>query len=221
VHGQVCYPGESIPEMIAYFEDVKTDQVIELPIPAGRSQYEITLPPGTYQAYTWLPDFSRGGTYSQAVPCGLTTACKDHSPLEFEIREGAMVEGVDLCDWYGGPFAVPYPPGKEPGEVTGTLRGAINYPGSGSVIRVFFFNTATQEWGFYNIKNGVSAYTLANLAPGTYHIVAYDENGRAGGHADTAHNLIPVAVKAGEMVDGVDINDWNAPAGTFPPDPTR
>jgi hypothetical protein len=54
-----------------------------------------------------------------------------------------------------------------------------------------------------------------------YHIVAYDANGRAGGHADANHNLIPVTVTAGEIVEGIDINDWSAPAGAFPEDPTR
>jgi hypothetical protein len=51
--------------------------------------------------------------------------------------------------------------------------------------------------------------------------VAYESGGRAGGHTDASHQLIPVPVKAGEMASGIDINDWSAPSGAFPPDPTR
>jgi hypothetical protein len=37
--------------------------------------------------------------------------------------------------------------------------------------------------------------------------------------ACTDHSLIRVAVPAGETVRGVDIRDWYAPPGTFPPRP--
>ena len=222
LHGKICFPGEMIPEMTAYFQEVDTGEVIELQIEAGQSSYETNLPPGSYQATVWLTDFSRGGLYSKAVTCGLTANCNDHSPITFDIEENAMVEGVDLCDWYGGPFAVPLPPGKDKSEITGTISGRISNPGGNDQeLRIFFFNVNTREWGYYRIDPGTNLYRLPDLAPGTYHIVAYDANGRAGGHADANHNLIPVTVKAGEEITGIDISDWDAPAGAFPADPTK
>ena len=63
------------------------------------------------------------------------------------------VEGVDLCDWYGGPFAVPLPPGVEQSEITGTISGAISHPdGNTQELKIFFFNVNTQEWGYYLIQ---------------------------------------------------------------------
>ena len=221
VRGAICYPGEAIPPMTVYLQDTGTKKAVEIPIEANQSSYEAELPPGTYQAYAWLADFSRGGLYSQAVACGLQESCKDHSPVSFEVKPGAMIEGVDICDWYGGPFAVPYPPGKDTSQVTGAISGAIAYPGAAPELKVTFFNLATQEWGYFLYKAGSSTYTLTGLAPGTYNVVAYAEDGQAGGHADSSHTLLPVTVKAGETTSGVEIGDWNAPAGSFPPNPSK
>ncbi len=217
--GKVCFPGESIPAMTVYFQDTTSENVLELQVEAGQSQYEIKLPPGTYQAYAWLPDFSRGGLYSKAVVCGMKSGCSDHSILPFTVIQGEKLDGIDLCDWYAGPFNVPYPPGKE--QVAGAISGTISYPGSIPTLNVVAYNLATNYWYYVNTLAGASFYTIPNLPPGTYQVVAYDENGDAGGHADTSHNLLPVTVKNGETTQGVDISDWNAPKNSFPPDPTR
>jgi len=61
--------------------------------------------PGTYIVYAWLDDGKMGGTYSKAVPCGLTASCTDHSLLPVQVKAGQDVAGIDVCDWYG-----PLPP---------------------------------------------------------------------------------------------------------------
>jgi Tol biopolymer transport system component len=118
VSGIVCYPSEVVPEMTAFFEQVETGGLISLPIERNQTTYKTELPPGTYIAYAWLPDFTLGGLYSRAVPCGLSVECTDHSPIQFEVRPGETTTGVDLCDWYGGPDSVPLPPGESgtPGD---------------------------------------------------------------------------------------------------------
>ena len=63
--------------------------------------------------------------------------------------------------------------------------------------------------------------SITELPPGIYNVVAYDPQGSAGGYADADHNLLDVTVEPGKVTEGIDINDWNAPAGTYPPDPTR
>jgi hypothetical protein len=222
VQGKICYPGEGIPAMTAYFEETDTHAVVELPIAAGQDHYTILLPPGTYLAYAWLPDFSYGGLYSQAVSCGLKVTCKDHRPLDFEVKPGETLEHIDLCDWYAGPFNVPYPPGKEPAQVTGGISGALDYPGgSPPELHVVAFNLTTHNWIYVNTNPGANSFRIDQLPPGSYQVVGYDPDGNAGGHADADHNLIEVNVKSGEVTSGIDLNDWHAPPGAFPPDPTR
>ena len=112
--GKICYPSEQIPAMTAYFQNTKTKAVISLPIAANQTQYTVPLSPGTYTAYAWLPDNSLGGTYSKAVPCGLDISCTDHTLLPFTVQQGAISQGIDICDWYS-PTSVPLPP-QTPGS---------------------------------------------------------------------------------------------------------
>jgi hypothetical protein len=208
--------------MTAFFENTDTEVLLELPIAADQDAYEVKLRSGTYIAYAWLLDFSRGGLYSRAVPCGLQTGCDDHTLLTFTVVETQVLQGIDLCDWYAGPFNVPYPPGRQPGEVTGTISGSIAYPGdSAPKMRVVASNTQTEYWYWVYTESSQGSYAIDDLPPGDYYIVAYLDDGQAGGHATASHDLIAVSVEPGKVTEGVTINDWDAPAGTFPPDPTR
>jgi hypothetical protein len=221
VFGKICFPGESIPEMNAFFEETNTGNLVELPIQPGQTDYKVKLEPGTYIAYAWLPDFSRGGLYSRAVPCGMGDTCDDHSLLPFMVNLGESLTGIDLCDWYAGPFNVPYPPGVDRSKLTGNISGSIKYPGDESPeLRVVTFNVETNYFYWVNTQEGQTSYGINELPPGTYHVVAYEDNGNAGAYADANHNLLDVLVKPGET-SGADITDWSAPPGTFPEDPTR
>jgi hypothetical protein len=95
--------------MTAYFENVSTNAMTTLDIAADQMQYTIELDLGTYVAYAWLLDGSIGGSYSQAVPCGLGVSCTDHSLLSFTVSAGQATSGINLCDWYGAPGDVPPP----------------------------------------------------------------------------------------------------------------
>ncbi len=110
VSGKVCYPSQYIPEMTAYFENIDNGQYTKLSIALNQNTYGVSLPPGTYTAFAWLPDFSLGGSYSKAVPCGLSTSCSDHSPIKFQVKAGTSTTGIDICDWYDIP-SVPKAPG--------------------------------------------------------------------------------------------------------------
>ena len=222
VLGKICFPGETIPAMNAYFENTETEALVELPIAPGQDSYEIKLDSGTYIAYAWLPDFSQGGLYSRAVPCGLGEECDDHTLLPFMVEQNEIIEGIDLCDWYAGPFNVPYPPGMEQTEITGVISGSLSYPDGSSIeLRVVAFNVQTGYWYWVFAQNGQAFYSITELPPGIYNVVAYDPQGNAGGYADADHTLLDVTVEPGKVAEGININDWNAPAGAYPPDPTR
>lgn len=111
VQGQVCYPSDFIPAMNLYFENVNTGEVVSVTHPEGAGQsYGEQLPPGTYFAYAWRVDGALGGSYSHAVPCGLTTNCTNHNLLSFTVNAGSTTSDIDICDWYGGQGSVPTPP---------------------------------------------------------------------------------------------------------------
>jgi hypothetical protein len=223
VTGGICYPGETIPEMTLYLEETQSGQVMELPVEAGQDSYEADLPPGTYIVYAWLPDYSRGGLYSRAVPCGLSDGCDDHSLLPFHVERGVVHQGIDVCDWFAGPFNVPYPPGIERTQLTGNITGNISYIENAEVprLRLVAFNQDTDYWYWVFTQPGQTSYTLTELPPGTYHVVAYDPEGKAGGYAGPNHVLIDVPVESGATSAEININDWTAPRDVFPPDPTH
>jgi hypothetical protein len=217
--GKVCYlVGQGMPDMTAYFQNSTTGAVAELPIATGQITYTLTLTPGTYIAYAWLPDFSLGGLYSNAVPCGLKASCDDHAARPFTVQAGKVTRGIDICDWYTGPFVIPYPPGYEPTSTVGTIAGTISYPsGNPPALKVVAFNVKTKYWYWVGTVSGDTYFSLADLPPGIYHVVAYVDNGQAGGYADDAHNLIDIVLKAGQTVS-TEINDWQ---GSFPANPIK
>ncbi len=111
ITGQICYPSDMIPAMTAYFEETNTHILTTLPIAEDQGTYSIDLTPGTYHAYAWRDGYSFGGSYSQAVPCGLNVSCTDHSLIPILVTAGETVSDVDICDWYGESGDVPLPPG--------------------------------------------------------------------------------------------------------------
>jgi hypothetical protein len=209
VTGRICYPSEGIPAMTAYFQDTQTNTVRRLPISQNQSSYEMTLPPGTYIAYAWLPDFSLGGAYSRAVPCGLGVDCTDHSLLTFEVVSSDSTDGIDICDWYSRPGDVPMPPGVTTPALTtnapptsgptpmatspsapqptsnlpGRISGSLTYPGSSMPpIVVVAFNLDTHYWWWVGTASGQSSYSIDNIPAGRYHVVAYGSGDLAGGY---------------------------------------
>jgi hypothetical protein len=204
--------------MTTYFQNSTTGEVSELPIATGQITYTISLLPGTYIAYAWLLDFSFGGLYSNAVPCGLKASCDDHAARPFTVQVGQITKEIDVCDWYIGPFVIPYPPGKEPTTTVGTITGTISYPGGNPpALKVVAFNVKTMYWYWTGTVLGDTYFSLADLPPGTYHVVAYADNYQAGGYADGDHNLIDIVVKAGQTAN-IEINDWE---GNFPANPVK
>jgi len=204
--------------MTAYFQNSTTGAVVELPIAMGQITYTVTLTPGAYIAFAWLPDFSFGGMYTNAVPCGLRASCDDHAARPFTVQAGKVTKDIDICDWYTGPFVIPYPPGQEPTATVGTIAGSIYYPGGNPpALKVVAFNVKTNYWYWVGTVSGGTYFTLADLPPGIYHVVAYADNGQAGGYADSAHILIDIVVKAGQTAN-IEINDWE---GSFPSNPEK
>jgi CSLREA domain-containing protein len=121
VMGAICYPSEGIPPMDLYFLNVGTQVVSPFPHMDGSANYNVDLDPGTYVAYAYPQGYSIGGSYSEAVLCGLSINCTDHTLIEFDVIAGQTTNDIDICDWYGDPADVPLPSGEIPLEPTPTL----------------------------------------------------------------------------------------------------
>jgi hypothetical protein len=109
VMGNICYPSESIPAMTAYFQNNETGAVNQMQIAENQNSYTIDLEPGEYIAFAYWEQL--GGMYSEAVACGLSAECTDHTPLVFTVLPGETIEGIDICDWYAQD-QLPLPPGE-------------------------------------------------------------------------------------------------------------
>lgn len=135
VSGSLCYPSEPpLPEITIFFEDTSTHNVITYPHDDGTGVYSVELPPGNYVAYAWRIEYGLGGSYSQAVACGLSVNCTDHSLIPFTVTAGATTGGIDICDWYGGEGSVPTPPsGLTAGDLSNVTSTATPPPGGVSL----------------------------------------------------------------------------------------
>jgi hypothetical protein len=120
IEGLLCYPSEGVPPMNLYFEEVNSQSIETFGHPGGSMDYSVQVPPGTYVAYAWTLDFGIGGAYTQAVPCGLTVTCSDHSLIQFQVQAGQTTAGIDICDYYGDPGFVPQHAGIAPPTATPT-----------------------------------------------------------------------------------------------------
>jgi len=198
--GKICFPSSGRTDMRGFFQETASGVVTELTISASDTKYEIDLKPGNYIAYAWPLDFSIGGMYSTGK-----------QPAPFTISAGQTTSGIDLCDWSHGPFDVPYPPGYAPQQTTGSISGSISYPyGSIPHLTEVAFSKNTPYWYWVGTVPGQSTYTISDLPPGKYQVVAYDGSGHAGG-SDI------VTVSAGQTASA-DVSDWS---GSYPSNPVK
>ncbi|MCB9135481.1 MAG: PD40 domain-containing protein [Anaerolineales bacterium] len=101
VTGRVCYPGEFIPAMTAYFQQTPSGLLTELPIAEGQLTYTLELAPGIYRAFTWSEKYQIASAYTGYAACGYGNTCPDHTLLSFEVLAGQTLTDIDLCD---GPY---------------------------------------------------------------------------------------------------------------------
>lgn len=111
VAGKLCYPSEMIPPLTVFLKEVNTNTVVKQDFPQNTSTFNISnVIPGKYIAFAYLQSSKTGGgSYSAAVPCGLTVSCTDHSSIEFSVQANSSVTGIDICDWYSPNDVPAYP----------------------------------------------------------------------------------------------------------------
>ena len=252
ISGTLSYPAESLPPLYVTAYQVGSPNYRFVITNAGQSMFQIdALPAGTYHvvAYTvgggGFPAGLAGG-YTEAVACGLSATCTDHSLRDIQVVAGQSTAGVSPSDWYAPAAAFPpFPeqPAAPGAQATlpaaaagGTIAGNLSYPSSAlPAMRVVALDVMSAAYYFTETAPGQSSYELDHVPPGTYHVVAYTlpgggfSAGLAGGYSQMVlcglqsgcddHTLVNVEVVAGSTTTGIDPSDFYGEPGAFPPDP--
>ncbi len=113
IAGQLSYPSEFIPSqaIIAYVAGGSPFDYYYMITNEGTSSYQLdNLPPGNYYVVAYVTGGGLSAGYSEAVPCGLTVACTDHSLISVSVTGGQVTQGVNPQDWYAPEGSFPaYP----------------------------------------------------------------------------------------------------------------
>jgi hypothetical protein len=115
ITGQLSYPSEFIPSMrvVAFRVADKKPFYVDTQINDGT--YVLPVPAGTYHVVAYVggpyvgPQIISGG-YSQAVPCGLSVDCTDHTLIDVMVTQGSVTAGIDPGDFYAPQGTFPTPP---------------------------------------------------------------------------------------------------------------
>jgi hypothetical protein len=116
VTGTLTYPADSLPALRVAFFPLDGSTTSYTDTAAGQGTYTIDLPPGQYHVIAYsiggagFPVGLAGG-YTQAVPCGLTDSCNDHSLVAVNVVAGTTVTDVNPGDWYAPAGTFPPMPG--------------------------------------------------------------------------------------------------------------
>ena len=112
ITGSLGYPSEVIPRLKVYAWDRESGQWRYVITNQDDSPYALQVPPGRYIVFAYLNDGgSLTGGYTNAVLCGLSAACTDHTLYVVTVGSGQQVSGVNVTDWYGPPGFIPQAPG--------------------------------------------------------------------------------------------------------------
>ena len=230
--GELGYPGEAIPPLrvVAFNRTNGEHHTLETAAQQDVFRFE-NLPPGEYQVVAYLLSGGElAGGYTQAVACGLSVECSDHSLVPVQVLAGQEASGVQVRDWYAPPGSFPADPLASP-ALPGKISGRLFYPSEGiPPLRVVAFHLDSGQYYAIDTQQNQATYLIEGLPPGVYQVVAYvGTGGLAGGYTQAVpcglsvecsdHSLIPVQVLSGQETGNVDLADWYAPEGSFPPNP--
>lgn len=116
ISGTLTYPASSLPAMRIAAFDPTTHQVSYVDTQAGQASYSLNVPAGNYTVVAYslggggFSSTAEGG-YTQAVPCGLSVSCTDHTLILVNVSAGQTTAGVNPGDWYAPSGAFPPKPG--------------------------------------------------------------------------------------------------------------
>ena len=103
ITGDYSYPSDYIPDDInACASNVETNEM-HCDSRRNGDEFSLVVPPGKYRIWAETSDWPGYRAYfSEAVRCGLSVGCDDHSPVVINLEPGETINGVNPHDWYAG-----------------------------------------------------------------------------------------------------------------------
>jgi hypothetical protein len=108
ISGSLSYPSEFIPPLRIVAFEIRSGAFFYIDTAQNQTTYTISgLPPGVYQVVAYVIGMNLAGGYTQAVPCGLTAECTNHTLIPINLNPGDNLTGIDPGDWYAPPGSFP------------------------------------------------------------------------------------------------------------------
>jgi hypothetical protein len=117
ITGTLTYPADAMPPERVVAWSTTDSSHYSVDTVAGQATYELGVPTGTYAVVAYsiggggFPNGLAGG-YSQAVPCGLTASCTDHTLMPVTVDADVTLTNINPGDWYAD--AGTFPPMPSP-----------------------------------------------------------------------------------------------------------
>jgi hypothetical protein len=164
-----------------------------------------------------------------ASPTPTSTPAPTATPAPTDVPTVAPPTAVPPTSASPPTAAATAAPTEAEGNIPGVIAGGLSYPSEGIPrLAIVFFNQDDGTWWWIGTAQNQGSYQMT-VPVGTYHVVAYTSGGLAGGYtaavpcglsaACTDHTLLDVHVGSNAHLTGIDVSDWYAGAGTFPPKP--
>ena len=103
ITGELSYPSSYLPKDLLVCAQESTSGEVTCKGGFAGTSYAIDLEAGAYLVWSQTNDMQGyRAFYTQAVPCGLTVECTDHTPFEVEVIGGQTRADIDPGDWYDG-----------------------------------------------------------------------------------------------------------------------
>ena len=96
VSGQINFPTQPIPAVRVYVYDPLTLVFYAVNTAAGQTTYELTVPPGRYIVFGYLPDGSSAGGYVEG----------DNRLRELVVETGSFFDTIDIDNWNSPPLGL-------------------------------------------------------------------------------------------------------------------
>jgi hypothetical protein len=101
ISGRLSYPSDFIPPLRVVAFEVNSYNYQFVDTMQNQNVFHILgLRPGVYHVVAYTMDGNLAGGYTQAVPCGLSVGCTDHSLMEVAVEAGKDTPYINPGDWY-------------------------------------------------------------------------------------------------------------------------
>ncbi|HSH05410.1 MAG TPA: NBR1-Ig-like domain-containing protein, partial [Anaerolineae bacterium] len=110
ITGFINYPNGTYTDLEIFILNVNTGFYHQYTTTADWGSYWQEVDPGTYVIFGRVAgDSTQAVAYTNAVACGLTPNCTDHTLRQITVEAGDVFTGLNLADWQVNGATLPWP----------------------------------------------------------------------------------------------------------------